>query len=257
MLSAFDADGTGRLSAGIRKIAQLLMRMHWRDVRMGRWHCACCGWTVQLRLAAADHGVRCSRCGASAITQSLVDVLQRTVGDPAAMTCLELSGRGALVAWLGRHAGSLMRTEYMPGKSPGCTVDGVRNEDVQALTFAQARFDLCTSTEVFEHVQDDMAGFREVLRVLKPGGAFVFTVPLTGAEYTVERARMVAGSVQHMLEPEYHNDPYSGSNRVLCFRNYGTDITARLRAAGFREARIEWPRNAMLGAARGVIVARK
>jgi ubiquinone/menaquinone biosynthesis C-methylase UbiE len=32
---------------------------------------------------------------------------------------------------------------------------------VQRLSFADASFDLCTSTEVFEHVPDDRAGLRE------------------------------------------------------------------------------------------------
>jgi len=240
-----------------RPAMRLLQRVRWRDVRVGRWRCPCCRWPIHLRLEERDVGVRCSRCRASAITQSLVDVLLVRFGSPVGKDCLELSGRGALVAWLARRAGQLTRTEYMPDLPGGHMVDGVRNEDVQAMTFAPDHFDLCTCTEVFEHVVDDMAGFREVLRVLRPGGAFVFTVPLTGAARTVERARMVDGRVRHELEPEYHGDPYSGSGHVLCFRNYGNDIVDRLREAGFGEAAIVRPRSRMFGFARGVVFARK
>ena len=39
------------------------------------------------------------------------------------------------------------------------------------------RFDLATMLDVLEHLEDDDAGLREVHRVLRPGGQFVFTVP--------------------------------------------------------------------------------
>ena len=45
--------------------------------------------------------------------------------------------------------------------------------------YGDASFDLCTSTEVFEHMPDDLNGFSEIRRVLRPGGRFVFTVLLT------------------------------------------------------------------------------
>lgn len=67
-------------------------------------------------------------------------------------------------------------------------------------------FDLCTSTEVFEHVPDDGAGFQEICRVLKEGGTFVFTVPMTDAKTTVERTKAHNGRIEHLLEPEYHGD---------------------------------------------------
>jgi SAM-dependent methyltransferase len=186
-----------------------------------------------------------------------VSVLRGKVAPTAATRCLELSGRGVLVTWLACHVGTLTRTEYMPGEPAGCTRNGVRNEDVQAMSFADERFDLCTCTEVFEHVHDDMAGFTEVLRVLKPGGAFVFTVPLTSAAHTRERARIVAGRIEHLREPEYHHDPYSGSDRVLCLRNYGCDITDRLRNAGFAHAEIIAPAQRMFGYGRSVVFAVK
>lgn len=242
------------------KLAQarkLLAVTHWRQLRLGRWPCACCGGGLHARLRAADHGVRCLRCGASAITQSLVSVLLDKC--PALHACqgLELSGRGALVDWLQPRLGKLARTEYMPQHPAGTSIDGVRNEDVQTMTFPGGQFDLCTSTEVFEHVADDAAGFREIARVLKPGGRCLFTVPFTDADITRERARIDAdGHVVHLAEPEYHADPYTGSGKVLAFRNYGRDITARLTANGFAEADIVQPHAAMFGYARPVVHAR-
>ena len=106
------------------------------------------------------------------------------------------------------------------------------------LTYHGNSFDVCTSTELFEHVPDDVQGFRELRRVLKPGGILLFTVPMMVAEETLERARLVDGRIQHLLTPEYHNDRIRGSSAVLCFRNYGQDILYRLSLAGFNEPRI-------------------
>lgn len=218
--------------------------------------CPLCGPTLLIRLSQHDFGVRCLRCRASAVTMSLVDVLRDSCPDLANARCYELSSRGALVRFLERKVTSLQTSEYFDDVRPGETRDGVRCEDVQALTFANASFNVCTSTEVFEHVPDDARGFREIRRVLRPGGHFIFTVPMHPFP-TVERARLVDGKVEHLLPAEWHSDRLRGTKGVLCYRNYGEDILDRLRAAGFAEARLRRPtKGPWLGVARPVIVAR-
>jgi len=121
-------------------------------------------------------------------------------------------------------------------------VDGVQCQDVQHLTFAAASFDVCTSTEVFEHVPDDARGFAELHRVLRPGGRLVFSVPLSPAASTVERARRLKdGEVEHLLPPEYHGDRIRGRGRVLAYRTYGFDVLERVAAQGFQDVRFALP----------------
>jgi len=49
--------------------------------------------------------------------------------------------------------------------------------DARKLPFGRAAFDLVLATDVIEHVEDDVAALKEVLAVLRPGGAVLITVP--------------------------------------------------------------------------------
>ncbi len=56
--------------------------------------------------------------------------------------------------------------------------------DATALPFPDRSFDLVCAFDVVEHVADDLAVFRELSRVLKPGGTLVFSVPLHPSVWT-------------------------------------------------------------------------
>lgn len=216
-----------------------LMRPGAISVRTGR--CPACGPTLLVKLANDAISVRCLRCRGSAIHMSILQVLSRLYPDMSGTAAYEMSSRGPLFEYMRARAGRFAYSEYFDDVMPGVFRGDVQCQDVQALTFENAAFDLCTSTEVFEHVPDDRRGFREIRRVLRPGGRFVFTVPLTGAAVTVERAVMEDGAIRYLLEPEYHGDVIRGQGKVLCFRNYGADICDRLAEAGFRDCRIADP----------------
>jgi SAM-dependent methyltransferase len=53
----------------------------------------------------------------------------------------------------------------------------LNNANIYALPYADDTFDAVILSEILEHVDDDVAGLREVLRVLKPGGVVAITVP--------------------------------------------------------------------------------
>ena len=53
----------------------------------------------------------------------------------------------------------------------------VARGDLQALPLPGEGFDLALVNEVLEHVPDDLAGLREVFRVLRPGGRAVLFSP--------------------------------------------------------------------------------
>jgi SAM-dependent methyltransferase len=229
-----------------------------RRVRAKPFRCPLCGPSVLLRLDDDEIAIRCLRCGATPIAMSLAGTLRDVVPDLSAASVFELSARGPLYRFLRRRSRSLVGTQYVEGATPGSFIGGVRVEDVQRLTFADRTFDLCTATEVFEHVADDRRAFAEVLRVLKPGGALLFTVPLDPSARTRERAAIVEGTIVHLVPPEYHRDPASMAGPILSFRDYGGDIVSRLGDAGFAQAEIVLPcEPTWFGYRRPVVVAHR
>ena len=99
-----------------------------------------------------------------------------------------------------------------------------RSEDLRALTFADATFDVFVTSDVFEHVFEPDKAVREIARVLKPGGLHVFTMPwYPDAPRTVQRARLAPdGSIEHLLEPIYHGNPIAEGSLVTY--DWGADF---------------------------------
>jgi SAM-dependent methyltransferase len=195
-------------------------------------------------------GRRCVRCLSTFLHRAAGAVVQRAgLGSDAAV--YELSSRGALCRYLRRTFPRLTVSELFDDVPAGGFKNGVQCQDVQRLTYAAASFDLVTSTEVFEHVPDDAAAFREIRRVLRADGLLVFTVPLDVTAPTRERAVVRDGVLVHLVTPpEYHGDRLRGRGRVLAFRTYGLDILERLAAAGFEPSvvTVDDPAHAMHGA---------
>jgi hypothetical protein len=114
----------------------------------------------------------------------------------------------------------------------------VRHEDLTTLSFADNKFDLVVTLDVFEHVPDYRKALAEIYRVLRPDGWLAFTIPFF---YDLETTRIRAivnsdGSIIHYLPPEVHGNPLSGEGS-LCFQNFGWDILDTLRNVGFADAR--------------------
>jgi SAM-dependent methyltransferase len=105
-------------------------------------------------------------------------------------------------------------------------VNGVRREDLENLSFEDESFDLHVTQDVFEHLFNPAAAFREIARTLRPGGAHIFTTPIVRKN---EPTRFCAqsspeGAVIHLLEPEYHGNPISPEGSLVTV-HWGYDIT--------------------------------
>jgi GT2 family glycosyltransferase/SAM-dependent methyltransferase len=129
-------------------------------------------------------------------------------------------------------------SQFQPKVRRGKRLGGrTTNQDLEALTFGDASFDVVVTSDVMEHVRLDDRAHREIRRVLKPGGIYLFTVPHFRDQPTLVRVEVVdpdrPEKDRYLTEREYHGDANAEEGRALSYRSYGTDLDATLEALGF------------------------
>ena len=136
----------------------------------------------------------------------------------------EAARRGATVFALDWAQEEVVATRNMFGamieshEIPSVSYGGALRGDATRLPFADGTFDCIVTSEVLEHIQNDVAAISELHRVLKPGGTLGVTVPTWYPE-----------KINWMLSDEYHA-PKSAGGHVRIYS--ATELKAKLRAAG-------------------------
>jgi len=136
----------------------------------------------------------------------------------------ECARRGARVVALDYSADEVIETRDTLDAMVGAgeitpdRVVGVLRGDATRLPFPDDTFDIVITSEVLEHIQDDVTAISEMARVLKPGGRFAATVPAWAPEV-----------VNWKLSDEYHA-PKSVGGHVRIYTK--TELRAKLRTAG-------------------------
>ena len=105
------------------------------------------------------------------------------------------------------------------------------------MTFGDGSFDLVITQDVFEHVLNPALAFREIARILKPGGAHIFTVPLYRGQQTVIRAADKGNEIQFLQEPMYHGNPVDKKGSLVV-TDWGDDMGDFIRASSGLETEI-------------------
>lgn len=145
---------------------------------------------------------------------------------------LDVGSPKDLAAMLARHRGyEVVATDILPeavalsqryasaqgldGQGPGRVHSEV--QDGRALTYADGSFDAAYSVSVLEHIPDDgdSLAIRELIRVVRPGGVVVVTVPFD-RRY---RETFVEG-------PVYERKP-AGSEPIFFERHYDRNALAK------------------------------
>jgi len=106
------------------------------------------------------------------------------------------------------------------------TTDLLRNdvdyiEDITKMTFEDNSFDFIFCSNVLEHVENDIAAMKELIRILTPGGTAIIQVPMKG-NTTYEDPSIV--------DPEERAVHFGQADHL---RFYGRDISQKLSNVGF------------------------
>jgi 2-polyprenyl-3-methyl-5-hydroxy-6-metoxy-1,4-benzoquinol methylase len=100
----------------------------------------------------------------------------------------------------------------------------VAQANIVKLPFADGFFDVVVCSEVLEHIDDEKTAAAELLRVLKPGGDLVVSVP-----------RFLPEKICWMLSEAYHLEP---GGHVRIYRQ--EEMIELLEQAGARLRRIDY-----------------
>ena len=127
--------------------------------------------------------------------------------------------------------------EYLGDECQGKNViDGIDCEDICELSYADEEFSLLVSNDVFEHVYNYEAAFREAYRVLEPGGKMIFMVPFDGNKNTtIRRVEKGKEGIIFTDSQWYHDCPITGQKPLLVYQIFGWDILDTLKKCGFSD----------------------
>lgn len=199
------------------------------------------------RIGELRETLQCRGCGATlrhrALATALLELATAAIGRPqASIKEAAAAGFGGLrvldtdsyspIARLLRRLPNYLVSSFRPGLPFDHEIEpGHYNVDLEKMGFDDASFDLVITSDVMEHVRDDDAAHREIARILRPGGHYVFTVPYDDA---CDDEHLLVDSSgpedRYLVPPQYHGDPISGG--ILAYRVYGRSLHRRLAAVG-------------------------
>lgn len=201
----------------------------------------------------------CLRCWSIPRQRALMLVLAHAAPDWRGARIHESSPGGSSSEAIAAACANYDASQFWPERKLGSVHDGVRCEDLARLTFPDASVDVVITQDVFEHVLEPERAFAEVARVLRPGGAHVFTVPWYRPQPTCVRARLVDGAVVHRAPAEFHANPIDPEGSLVA-TEWGADLPDVIRAHGEMTTSVHVIRDRRLGIDgefRDVFVSRK
>lgn len=211
--------------------------------------CAVCGWVgafVDDRNSVRE-SYACGQCKASLRYRHQAEMLLACYSRQCSSNLAELCAEAEFAAlrilepgiigpfrrYLRKLAGYL-NCYFWDDVPRGEEKDGVRSEDLEALTFEDESFDLVITSDILEHVRQPLQALQEIHRVLAPGGHHIFTVPFPypPLEKTRPRVDVSGPEDRHILPPVYHGSPTSPEGSLV-YNDFGLDLVAQLRDIGF------------------------
>lgn len=185
-----------------------------------RYECTVCERTFRTLLPGGverRRNVRCPGCDSLERHRLAAWIFQRHDLPPSGARVLHLAPEPALVRLLKRGPG----VTHVSADIEQTEVDV--HVDITTLPYISGCFDMIYCSHVLEHVPNDRAAMREMLRVLGPRGTALVQVPVQDREKTFEDPTVQSpGDRLRVFGQEDH------------VRIYGRDVRDRLAGAGFK-----------------------
>lgn len=170
--------------------------------------------------------LKCEQCHSIPRERAFAYCLERFTPDWRRLSIHECSPADrSISARMRRDCAGYVGSQYYADVPRGQMHAGYRSENLEAMTFADASFDLHCHLDVMEHVNHPDRCFSEMARTLRPGGKMIFTTPYFADKAETERraAYGEAGEVFHLVPPEYHGNPISEAGALVTF-HYGRNF---------------------------------
>jgi SAM-dependent methyltransferase len=170
----------------------------------------------------------CSVCGSIPRERALMQVIAGYYPNYRDLKIHESSPGGRGVSLKLHSQCDQYSASHFYSDQPTGTVEkthGYRCENLESLTFDDNDFDLFITQDVMEHVYEPEKAFKEIARVIKPGGAHIFTLPIINKANKTERWAHLGkdGAPVFLREPEYHGNPINPEGSPVTM-HWGFDI---------------------------------
>lgn len=192
-------------------------------VKKNYGYCHCCRNNVEFKSTETwlrDY-YKCSVCYSIPRQRHLQYILDTFFPSWESMSIHESSPSNDLI---GRYAKNYSYSQFFNDIQPGQYFQNTRCENLEELTFPDNTFDIFITQDVFEHIFNPDLAKRQIMRVIKNGGAHIFTAPKhKSLKVSLPRATFAKGKVIHLKEEQYHGNPVS-DGRSLVTWDYGDDF---------------------------------
>lgn len=125
-------------------------------------------------------------------------------------------------------------SQYIHGRKNGeVLADGSIVVNLENMPFDAEVYDVILTSDVMEHVLDDVSAHREIHRCLAEGGAYLFTVPFDPCYSSNKKLTSPDFSGDHFIvDGQIHGDPHSSSG-IIAHRIYGWQLISDLNGIGY------------------------
>jgi len=172
---------------------------------------------------------KCNNCDSIPRQRALVNALNLFIPEWKNITIHESSPCGQASEHIKRYCHQYTQSYFFPDIPLGAYKNGNRCENLERMTFPDNSFDLFITQDVMEHVNNPEKAFKEISRVLKPDGIYLFTVPIyQNIDHSYPRISLSDGGQVFLIkDPVFHGNPIDKDGSLVTY-DYGRDLSDQI-----------------------------